>query len=150
MTAAERKRKSLENKFKKMVEKERVSFKKAEKERMRIDVQTHRSKKKDNMTTEDLKDYKKKEAFRIKALWNKKVSTEHSNKEKAKTIFKVTKKPLNPYKNQQKFSKVLNDVRSRLPTSPRKQAALLLDSQVIMVTNLEERNIKVLQMKQKA
>ena len=68
MTAAERKRKSLENKFKKMVEKERVSFKKAEKERIRIDVQIHRSKKKDNMTTEDLKDYKKKEAFRIKAL----------------------------------------------------------------------------------
>ena len=68
MTAAERKRKSLENKFKKMTEKERVAFKKVEKERIRKDVQTHLSKKKENMTTEDLKDYKKKEAFRIKAL----------------------------------------------------------------------------------
>ena len=125
MTAAERKRKSLENKFKKMTEKERVAFKKVEKERIRKDVQTHLSKKKDNKTTEDLKDYKKKEAFRIKALWNKKVSTEHSNIEKAKTIFKVTKKPLNPYKNQQRFSKVLNDVRSRLPISPQKQAAVV-------------------------
>ena len=43
------------------------------------------------MTPEDLKDYKKKEAFRIKALRNMKVSTEHSNKEKAKAILKVTK-----------------------------------------------------------
>ena len=36
-------------------------------------VQTYQSKKKDSMTSEDLKDYKKKETFRIKALRNKKV-----------------------------------------------------------------------------
>ena len=43
------------------------------------------------MTPEDLKAYKKKEAFRVKALRNKKFSTQHSNKEKAKAILKVTK-----------------------------------------------------------
>ena len=52
------------------------------------------------MTPEDLKAYKKKEAFTVKALRNKKFSTQHSNKEKAKAILKVTKKPSNPYKNQ--------------------------------------------------
>ena len=41
MTAAERKRKSRENKFKKMTEGERVAFKEAEKERIRKAVQTH-------------------------------------------------------------------------------------------------------------
>ena len=51
------------------------------------------------MTPEDLRDYKKKEASRIKALRNKKVSTKNSNKEKAKAILAVTKKPSNPYKN---------------------------------------------------
>ena len=50
------------------------------------------------MTPEDLRDYKKKEASRIKALRNK-VSTENSNKEKAKAILAVTKKPSNPCKN---------------------------------------------------
>ena len=44
-------------------------------------VQSHQSKKKDSMTPEDLKDYKK-EAFRIKNLRNRKISTEHFNKEK--------------------------------------------------------------------
>ena len=48
------------------------------------------------MTPEDLKDYKKKEASRTKAFRNKKVSTTHSNKEKAEAIFKVTKKLSNP------------------------------------------------------
>ena len=70
----------------------------------------------------DLKAYKKKEAFRVKAL---KFSTQHSNKEKAKAILKVTKKPTNPHKNQQSFSKALNDLRSKLQTSPRKQAAVV-------------------------
>ena len=44
-------------------------------------VQTNQSKKNDSMTPEDLKDYKK-EAFRIKNLRNRKISTEHFNKEK--------------------------------------------------------------------
>ena len=77
------------------------------------------------MTPEDLKAYKKKEAFRVKALRNKKFSTQHSNKEKAKAILKVTKKPSNLYKNQQSFSKALNGLRSKLQTSPRKQAAVV-------------------------
>ena len=74
------------------------------------------------MTPEDLRDYKKKEASRIKALRNKKVSTENSNKEKAKAILAVTKKLSNPYKNWQSFSKTMNNLRSKLPTSPWKQA----------------------------
>ena len=82
-----------------MTEEERVAFKEAEKERTRKAVQTDRSKKKDSMTPENLQDYKKKEAFRIKALRDKKISTQHSKKEKAKVILKVTKKPSNPYKN---------------------------------------------------
>ena len=44
MTAAERKRKSRENKFKKITEE--MTFKEAEKERLRKAVQTHRSKRK--------------------------------------------------------------------------------------------------------
>ena len=80
---------------------------------------------KDSMTPEELKDYKKREASRIKALRNKKVSTENSNKEKTKAILKVTKKLSNPYKNQQSFSKAMNNLRSKLPTSPRKQAAVV-------------------------
>ena len=43
------------------------------------------------MTPKDLNDYKKKEASRMKALRNKKVSSEHSGKEKVKAILKVTK-----------------------------------------------------------
>ena len=82
-----------------MTEEERVAFKEAEKERTRKAVQTDRSKKKDSMTPENLQDYKKKEAFRIKALRDKKISTQHFKKEKAKVILKVTKKPSNPYKN---------------------------------------------------
>lgn len=62
-----------------MTEEERVAFKEAEKERTRKAVQTDRSKKKDSMTPEDF--YKKKEASGITALRNKKVSTEHSDKE---------------------------------------------------------------------
>ena len=118
MIAAERKRKSRENRCKKMTEEERVAFKEAEKDRIRKAVQTHRSKKKDSVTPEDLKVYKKREASRIKALRNKKVSTENSNKEKAKVILKVTKKPSNPYKNRQSFSKAMNNLRSKLRTSP--------------------------------
>ena len=72
MTAAERKRKSRENKFKKMTE-EREAFKEAEKERIRKTVQSHRSKKEGTMTPEDLRDYKMKEASIIKVLRNKKV-----------------------------------------------------------------------------
>ena len=74
------------------------------------------------MTPEDF--YRKKEASWIKALRNK-VSTENSNKEKAKAILKVAKKPSNPYKNQQSFSKAMNNLRSKLPTSPRNQAAVV-------------------------
>ena len=44
MTAAERKRKSCENKFKKITEE--MTFKETEKERLRKAVQTHRSKRK--------------------------------------------------------------------------------------------------------
>ena len=44
MTAAERKRKSRENKFKKITEE--MTFKETEKERLRKAVQTHRSKRK--------------------------------------------------------------------------------------------------------
>ena len=73
MTAAERKRKSRENKFKKMTEEEREAFKEAEKERIRKTVQSHRSKKEGTMTPEDLRDYKMKEASIIKVLRNKKV-----------------------------------------------------------------------------
>ena len=79
-----------------MTEEERVAFKEAEKERTRKAVQTDRSKKKDSMTPENLQDYKKKEAFRIKALRDKKISTQHSKKEKAKVILKVTKKTVKP------------------------------------------------------
>ena len=66
-----------------MTEEQRMTFKNAEKERIwkSCSVQTHQSKKKDSMTPEDLKDYKK-EAFRIKNLRNRKISTEHFNKEK--------------------------------------------------------------------
>ena len=71
------------------------------------------------MTPEDLRDYKKKEeASRIKALRNRKISTENSNKGKAKVILKVTKKPSDPYNNRQSFSKTMNNLRSKLPTSP--------------------------------
>ena len=70
------------------------------------------------MTPEDF--YKKKEASGITALRNKKASTEHSNKEKARAILKVTKKTSNPYKNRQSFHKAINHLRSKLPTSPRK------------------------------
>ena len=77
------------------------------------------------MTPEDLKDYKKREASRIKALRHK-VSTENSNKEKAKTILKVTKKQPNPYKNRQSLSKAMNNLRSKLSTSPGKQAAVVV------------------------
>ena len=51
-----------------MTEEERVVFKEADKDRIRKAVQIHQSKKKDSMTPEDLKDYKKREASRIKAL----------------------------------------------------------------------------------
>ena len=147
MTAAERK--SRENKFKEMTEEERVAFKEAEKERIRKAVQSHQSKKKDNMTPEHLKDYKKREASRIKAFRNKKVSTENSNKEKAKVILKVTKKPSNPYKNRQSFSKAMNNLRSKLPTSPRKQAAVVAGLASEYGYQFGGKKHKVLQMKQK-
>ena len=82
MTAAERK--SRENKFKEMTEEERVAFKEAEKERIRKAVQSHQSKKKDNMTPEHLKDYKKREASRIKAFRNRKFQLKILIKKKLK------------------------------------------------------------------
>ena len=102
-----------------------MAFKEGEKERIRKAVQTYLSKKKkknNSMTPEDF--YRKKEASWIKALRNK-VSTENSNKEKAKAILKVTKKPSDPYNNRQSFSKTMNNLRSKLPTSPWKQAAVV-------------------------
>ena len=87
MTAAERKRKSRENKFKNR----RNDVQRDWERKTKKSCSNSSIKKKNSMTPEDLKDYKKKEAFRIKALRNMKVSTEHSNKEKAKAILKVTK-----------------------------------------------------------
>ena len=72
MTSAERKRKSCENKLLKMSEDEKLEFKAKESERSRKAVQTKRQKERENMTPQQIHDFKEKEAARIRALRNKK------------------------------------------------------------------------------
>ena len=47
----------------------------------------------------------------------KKAETEQSNTEKATTILKVTKKPLDHYNTCQSFGKAMNMLRSYIPAS---------------------------------
>ena len=72
ITSAERKRKSHENKLLKMSEDEKLEFKAKESERSRKAVQTKRQKERENMTPQQIYDFKEKEAARIRALRNKK------------------------------------------------------------------------------
>ena len=72
ITSAERKRKSHENKLLKMSEDEKLEFKAKESKRSRKAVQTKRQKERENMTPQQIHDFKEKEAARIRALRNKK------------------------------------------------------------------------------
>ena len=99
LSAAERKRKSHMKVFTSMSEEELAGYKAAERERIRKAVQ----------------------ASRIEALRMKK---KHA-KEEAKALLKMTKTPPNPYKSRQSFSKAVNRLKSDLPESPRKQAAVI-------------------------
>ena len=72
ITSAERKRKSHENKLLKMSEDEKLEFKAKESERSRKAVQTKRQKERENMTPQQIHDFKEKEPARIRALRNKK------------------------------------------------------------------------------
>ena len=72
ITSAERKRKSHENKLLKMSEDEKLEFKAKESERSRKAVQTKCQKERENMTPQQIHDFKEKEAARIRALRNKK------------------------------------------------------------------------------
>ena len=73
------------------------------------------------MSSDDIDNYKKNEASRIEALRMKKKNA----KEEAKALLKMTKTPPNPYKSWQSFSKAVNRLKSDLPESPRKQAAVI-------------------------
>ena len=103
ITSAERKRKSLENKLLKMSEDEKLEFKAKERERSRKAVQTKRQKVRENMTPQQIHDFKEKEASRIIALRNKKrTAIEQTNKEKPKALLEIAyKKPKNSYKSRQ-------------------------------------------------
>ena len=72
ITPAERKRKSHENKLLKMSEDEKLEFKAKESKRSRKAVQTKCQKERENMTPQQIHDFKEKEAARITALRNKK------------------------------------------------------------------------------
>ena len=72
MTYAERKRKSCENKLLKMLEDEKLEFKAKERERSRKAMQAKCQKERENMTPQEIHDFKEKEAARIRALRNKK------------------------------------------------------------------------------
>ena len=73
------------------------------------------------MSSVDIDNFKKNEASRIEALRMKKKNA----KEEAKALLKMTKTPPNPYKSRQSFSKAVNWLKTDLPESPRKQAAVI-------------------------
>ena len=83
------------------------------------------------MSPNQLKEFQKSEAGRIKALRCKKKSLlakskEAENKEKAVAMLKLTaSKRQHPCKTRQSFSKAVNKVKSNLPFSPRKQAVVV-------------------------
>ena len=114
MTSAERKRKSCENKLLKMSENKKLEFTEKERERSRKAMQAKRWKEWENMTPQEIHDFKEKEAARIRALRNKKrTANEQTNKEKAKALLQIaSKKRKNPYKSRQRISKALNKVRA--------------------------------------
>ena len=72
MTSAERKMKSRENKLLKMSEDEKLEFKAKERERSQKAMQAKPQKERENMTPQEIHDFKEKEAARIRALRNKK------------------------------------------------------------------------------
>ena len=80
-----------------------------------------RRKQRELMSSDDIDNFKKNEASRIEALRMKKKNT----KEESKALLKMTKSPPNPYKSLQSFSKAVNRLKSDLPESPRKNAAVI-------------------------
>ena len=93
MTSAEGNRKSRENKLLKMSEDEKLEFKAKERERSGKAMQAKCQKERENMTPQEIHDFKEKEAARIRALRNKKrTANEHTNKEKAKALLQIASK----------------------------------------------------------
>ena len=88
MTSAERKRKSCENKLLKMSEDEKLEFKAKERERSQKAMQAKPQKERENMTLQEIHDFKEKEAARISALRNKKRTANEHTKKKKKHCFK--------------------------------------------------------------
>ena len=72
MSTAEIKRKSRMNKLKTISEEEEKDFKEKERERVTKAIQNKRKKEQEQMTPNELRDFKNSEAARIKALRNKK------------------------------------------------------------------------------
>ena len=90
MTSAERKMKSPENKLLKMSEDEKLEFKAKEREISRKAMEVKCQKKRENMTPQEIHDFKEKEAGRIRALRNKKrTANEQTSKEKAKALLQI-------------------------------------------------------------
>ena len=88
MKSAERKRKSCEKKLLKMSEDEKLEFKAKERERSQKAMQAKPQKERENMTPQEIHDFKEKEATRISALRNKKRTANEQTKKKQKHCFK--------------------------------------------------------------
>ena len=119
------------NKLKTISEEEEKDFKEKERKRVTKAIQNKRKKEQEQMTPNELRDFKNSEAARIKALRNKKKELISQQKEKQhkKTAIPTLKLTAssrkNPYKTRQSFSKAINRVRAELPASPRTRAVVV-------------------------
>lgn len=116
------------NKLQAMSEEEKLEFREKERERVRKAMKSKRDKELNQMTSDEINDFRKSEASRIRSIRTKNKVTKNKTTDNTAAIamLKMTNsKRKTPCKTRQSFSKAVNRVRTELPTSPRKKAVVV-------------------------